>query len=319
MGNLDLAALEIFKAVAEQGGITRAAAALHRVPSNITTRVKQLEGRLGTTLFLRRNGRLALSAEGRVLLGYADRLLHLSSEAEAALRSGAPRGTLAIGALESVAAIRLPPVLSRYHRACPDVRVQLVTGTTGALVAAVLGHEVEAAFVAEPFTADGLEAQPVWSEELVLITPRSFPRLRTARELGHTTLIAFANGCSYRRRLEAWLGAARVVPERVMEFASYHAILACVAAGTGIAIVPRSVIGASRAGRDVAAHALPPAIARARTALIWRHGHRSAALRALQAQLAGRAARATRGPAAARAAAGRHPAGAPATAGAAPS
>ncbi len=288
MGNIDLTALEIFKAVAEQGGITKAAARLHRVQSNVTTRVKQLEERLGTKLFLRRNGRLVLSAEGKLLLGYTDRLLHLSSEAEAALRGGTPRGTLQIGALESVAAIRLPPILSRYHRAYPDVRLELVTGTTGALVARVLGHEVEAAFVAEPFTAEGLETLPVWSEELVLITPRGFPRIKAPRDIGHTTLIAFANGCSYRRRLETWLGGARIVPERVMEFSSYHAILACVAAGTGIAIVPRSVIRGAQAARDLTAQALPPAIANARTVLIRRRGHESIALDALRTQLDGR-------------------------------
>ena len=92
MGNIDLAALEIFKTVAEQGGIAKAAARLHRVPSNVTTRVKQLEERLGTKLFHRGHRRLVLSTEGKRLLGYADRLLHLSSEAEAALGSGAPAG-----------------------------------------------------------------------------------------------------------------------------------------------------------------------------------------------------------------------------------
>ena len=136
MRNIDLAGLEIFKAVAEQGGITRAAARLHRVQSNVTTRVKQLEERLGTALFLRERGRLRLSAQGRVLLDYADRLLHLSAEAEAALRDGRPAGTLRLGALESTAATRLPPVLSAFHRAYPDVRVELVTGTSGALVRA---------------------------------------------------------------------------------------------------------------------------------------------------------------------------------------
>src|SRR6202171_3245825 len=110
MGNIDLIALEIFKAVAEQGSITKAAIRLHRVQSNVTTRVKQLEERLGTKLFLRGNRKLVLSAEGKRLLGYADRLLRLSSEAEAALRSDAPAGALQIGALESTAATRLPPI-----------------------------------------------------------------------------------------------------------------------------------------------------------------------------------------------------------------
>ena len=285
MGNIDLIALEIFKAVAEQGGITRAAARLHRVQSNVTTRVKQLEARLGTKLFLRQSRRLVLSPEGKLLLAYADRLLRLSAEAEAALQSGAPSGTLQLGALESTAATRLPPVLSRYHRAYPDVRIELVTGTTGALIAKVSGHEVEAALVAEPFTASDLEVEPVWSEDLVLIAPKSVPRIRTPKDIGHTTLIAFATGCSYRRRLEAWLGAARVVPARVMEFGSYHAIVACVAAGAGIAIVPRSVLRVALGERDVAAYPLPAAVAKARSCLVWRRGPRSMTLEALRAEL----------------------------------
>jgi len=282
MGNIDLVALEIFKMVAEHGGITKAAARLHRVQSNISTRVKQLEDRLGTQLFVRRKGRLTLSSEGRVLLDYADRLLHLSSEAEAALHNRRPSGTLRLGALESTAATRLPPILARYHRLYPEVRVELATGTTGNLVARVLSGEVEAAFVAEPFTPSDLEIRPAFGEELVLITPKRFHRIRAPRDVGHTTLIAFASGCSYRRRLEAWLGGARVAPERVMEFASYHAIVACVAAGSGIAIVPRSVIAISPASRELATHSLPPGVARARTCLVWRSGHHTPGLAALQ-------------------------------------
>ena len=285
MGNIDLAALEIFKTVVEQGGITKAAMRLHRVPSNVTTRVKQLEERLGTKLFVRGNRRLVLSAEGKRLLGYADRLLHLSSEAEASLRGGSPAGVLQIGTLESTAATRLPPILSRFHRRYPEVRIELVTGTTGALITKVVHHEVEAAFVAEPFTDDDLEGDAVFSEELVLITPRSLRRIRTPRDIGRTTLIAFATGCSYRRRLEAWLGAARVVPERVMEFGSYHAIVACVAAGAGIAIVPRSVIRVSVAASGVATYPLPSAVAKARTFLVWRRGHQSIALDAMRAEV----------------------------------
>ena len=280
---MDLVALQIFKTVAEQGGITKAAAKLHRVQSNVTTRVKQLEARLGTKLFLRQNRKLVLSAEGKLLLAYADQLLRLSSEAEAALRSGMPRGTLRIGALESTAGTRLPPILSRYHLAYPEVRIELATGTTGALVARVLDYELEAAFVAEPFSANDLDTQPVFVEELVLITPKSSPRIRSPKDIGQRTVIAFATGCSYRRRLEAWLGQA--VPDRVMEFGSYHAIVACVAAGSGIAIVPRAVIRLVDAENGVALHPLPPDIAKARTLLVWRSGHHSVALGALQREL----------------------------------
>src|SRR5947207_15519688 len=114
---MDLVELRIFKAVAEQGGITKAAALLHRVQSNVTTRVQQLEERLGTKLFHRQGRRLVLSSEGKVLLAYAERLLRLSSEAQAALRGHGPHGVFRLGTLESTAATRLPAVLAQIGRA----------------------------------------------------------------------------------------------------------------------------------------------------------------------------------------------------------
>jgi DNA-binding transcriptional LysR family regulator len=283
---VDLAALEIFKTVVEQGGINKAAARLHRVPSNVTTRVKQLEQQLGVKLFAREGRKLVLSAEGELLLTYANQLLRLSSEAQAALRNGKPRGTLRIGALESTSAARLPPILSKYHLLYPSVSIELVTGTSGALVSRVHEQEIEAAFVAEPFNAAGLDSQLAFVEQIVLVTPKSYPRIRTPRDIGNLTVIAFANGCSYRRRLEAWLGAAKIHPDRVMEFQSYHAIIACVAAGSGIAVVPRSVIGMTSAAREVSIVALPAATARADTRLVWRPMHHSIALEALKKLLA---------------------------------
>jgi DNA-binding transcriptional LysR family regulator len=287
MRTLDLDALHIFRTVAEQGGITRAAAKLNRVQSNVTTRVKQLEERLGTRLFLRERRKLTLSPEGSLLLAYADELLRLSSEAQAAVKSGTPRGTFRIGTLESTAAARLPPVLSRYHRAYPEVRIELVTGTSGNLVSRLLAFEIEAAFVAEPFTPNGLETEPAFDEELVVIASKASRAVRSPRDIGGRTVIAFAAGCSYRRRLEEWLGGESVVPSHVMEFASYHAIIACVCAGTGIAVVPRSVLKVANAEKQVAMSRLPPRVARARTLLAWRAGHQSIALEALRGELPG--------------------------------
>ncbi|HEU0259858.1 MAG TPA: LysR substrate-binding domain-containing protein [Burkholderiales bacterium] len=282
---MDLVELQIFKTVAEQGGITRAATALHRVQSNVTTRVKQLEERLGAKLFHRQGRKLVLSSEGRLLLGYAERLLRLSTEAQAAVKGHTLHGLFRLGSLESTAAARLPPVLAAYHRAHPGVRLELVTGTSGALVDKVLRGDIEAAFVAEPFATKNLEMQHVFTEELVLITPRSHSRVTTAKELEQRVVLAFPTGCSYRRRFESWLGRASVVAERVMEYGSYHAIIACVAAGGGIAVVPRSVLRVVGAENQLAMHALPQQVSKARTMLVWPRGHQSAALAALRKAL----------------------------------
>jgi len=282
MRTIDLDALHIFRTVVEAGGITKAAAKLNRVQSNVTTRVKQLEERLGAQLFRRQNRKLTLSPEGELLLAYADELLRLSSEAQAALKSGLPRGVFRIGALESTAAARLPPILSRYHLAYPEVQIELITGTSGALVKRVASFELEAAFVAEPFLATGLEMQHAFTEELVMIAPKSARGVRSPKDIGRCTVIAFPAGCSYRRRLEEWLGTESVVADRVMEFGSYHALIACVAAGAGIAMVPRSVLRLIGAQKQVVVSAVPAAVSQAKTMLVWRHGHRSIALEALR-------------------------------------
>lgn len=286
MRNIDLESLHIFKAVVEYGGITRAASQLNRVQSNITTRVKNLEERLGVHLFQRQGGKLVLSPEGKLLLNYADRLLNLSREAESALRSGKPNGILRIGTMESTAAARLPALLSRYHRQFPDVQIELVTGTSGALIEKVHSFAVEAAFVAVPCSLAELESQEAFQEELVLITPKTVKAVKTPKDLHNHTVIAFSAGCSYRRILENWLAMSSAVPTRILELGSYHAIVACVAAGSGIAIVPRSVLKAVHAEKEVRAHSLPDKVAHAKTYLAWKPDNQGAALKALQEMLA---------------------------------
>jgi DNA-binding transcriptional LysR family regulator len=269
MRTIDLDSLEIFRTVVTEGGVLRAADKLNRVQSNVTTRIQQLEERLGHKLFHRQGRSLALAPAGRKLLPYADRLLRLADEAESELRSDLPLGTFRLGSLESTAGSRLAPVLSRFHRRYPGVVVELVSGTTGLLLKRVRGFEIEAAFVSEPFAPDGLETLPVFEEELVLITAHSVSSVTRPGDLADSTLITFAQGCSYRRLLEQWLGKGGVSPSRSLEFSSYQAMIACVAAGTGFAIVPVSVLKSLRATADVRQHSLPERMRRNRTHLVW--------------------------------------------------
>jgi DNA-binding transcriptional LysR family regulator len=282
MRTLDLDSLEIFRTVVTEGGVIRAAEKLNRVQSNVTTRVRQLEERLGVRLFRRKGRALEPSPEGMVLLQYADRLLRLADEAQGVLQSGRPRGVFRLGSLESTAGSRLPSLLSRYHLEYPEVTVELVTGTTGALLRRMAAFEIEAAFVSEPFTAPDLNSRVMFDEELVLVSAKSHKKIRTAADLGAVTLVAFASGCSYRQRLQEWIGLAGVLPARVLEFSSYQAMLACVSAGSGVAIVPRSLLEALRAMDDVQLHPLPEAVRRNHTHLVW-HGTPSLALERLMA------------------------------------
>jgi DNA-binding transcriptional LysR family regulator len=277
---MDLDDLHIFRCVVREGGVTRAASRLHRVPSNVTTRIKQFEARLGISLFRRQGRALALTDAGRTLLGHAERLLQMADLAEQALRDGAVRGALRLGSLESAAGVRLPPVLSAFHATYPDVSIELHTGTTAALLRRLEHFEVEAAFVSEPFEKGSLSSLPAFEEELVLITAKGAPVPRRPADLDGQTLVAFAHGCSYRRCLVEWLAEAGASPGRMLDLGSYHAIVACVAAGVGAAIMPAQVLDHAVLSTAVQRHPLPARLRVNRTHLVW-SGEASPPLRAL--------------------------------------
>jgi len=278
---MELSDLHMFRTVVREGGIVRAARRLHRVPSNITTRIKQLEASIGVQLFTREHHRLTLSQNGERLLVYADRMLLLSEEARSVLSGTAPAGVLRLGALESTAASRLPAILAAYHKAYPDVSVELITGTNDALTAAVIDRRVEAAFVAEAPATKELAYQALFRERLVIISTASHAPIRRPQDLEGDSVIAFPNGCYYRRVLQRWLGERRLPSIRVLELGSYHAIVACVASGTGIALAPESVLE-TVLHAAVTRHALPKVHSDVVTPLIWRASEQSPALVALR-------------------------------------
>jgi DNA-binding transcriptional LysR family regulator len=277
---MDLEDLHIFRSVVREGGIGRAASRLHRVPSNVTTRIKQFEERLGTALFRRQGRNLLLTDAGSTLLGHAERLLQMADAAEQELRGETVRSVLRLGSLESAAGARLPPVLAAFHAHHPEVALELQTGTTGALLRLLERFEVDAAFVSEPFERGRLSSVPAFEEELVLITARGAGAPRRAADLAGCTLVAFPHGCSYRRRLLEWLAEGGVSPGRTLDLGSYHAIIACVAAGAGAAIVPAEVLDQAVMASAVQRHPLPARLRVNRTHLVW-SGEASAPLRSL--------------------------------------
>ncbi|QGZ54317.1 LysR substrate-binding domain-containing protein [Paraburkholderia acidiphila] len=282
---MDLAELAIFRAVVRENGVTRAAAKLNRVQSNVTTRIKQLEDQLGTPLFTREGRRLILTPAGETLLPYAERLLALADEARHALKAGRPAGRLRLGTMESAAASRLPGLLAHYHQTWPEVTLELETGTTGTLIERLREYEIDAALIATPL--DGLpdpevfDVVPVYREELVMLTPRGHRPIRQPGDIALSTLVAFERGCAYRAYVERWYLEHGIRPSRVLELGSYHAIVACVAAGAGVAVAPRSVLELQRSADEVTMHSLGR-LGQIDTLLAWRRGHFSPALGALK-------------------------------------
>ncbi len=278
---MNLSDLRIFTAVVREGGITRAAEKLNRVQSNVTTRIRQLEDELDVPLFVREGKRLHLAPAGQLLLGYADRLLALAGEARAAIRDPRPRGLLRLGAMESTAAVRLPKAISAYSRRYPEVTLELRTGNPDVLATAILAGELDAALVAEPIADAPFEKMFAFEEEPVIVSAAGHPPVGK-KGVFPKTILAFEHGCPHRKRLENWYASHGQMPERTIELGSYHAMLGCVVAGMGIALLPRSVLTTFPESKRLAVHRLPNGENRASTVLIWRKGADSPNVRALR-------------------------------------
>lgn len=286
---METESLRIFCTVAAELSITQAAARLGRAPSNVTTRIQQLESDLGAGLFVRTGKRIALSTAGQQFRVYAERLLALEDEARQVVSNGASGGVLRIGSMESTAASRLPAVLAAFHIDHPATQLSLRTGPSRQLIEQVKNGALDCAFAAladdgadlADLAEMGLRATPVWVEDLLLLMPPGEAGVDDARKVTARSLAAFPQGCTYRSLAENRLGIAGAPAWRVHEMSSYHAMIACVAAGACVTVLPASVLALGAAPASL--KTLP--LGRLDTCLVWRDGFATPAFRAFAERL----------------------------------
>lgn len=269
---MDLVQLEIFRAVADHGSISAAAKHIHRVPSNLTMRIKQLEQDLGAELFIREKSRLRLSPAGWSFLDYARQILDLVQKARATVAGAEPQGTFALGSLESTAAVRIPQLLAAYNQRYAKVDLDLSTGPSGTMIDGVLAGRLAAAFVDGPLLHPALEGVPVFEEEMVIIAPQHHQPIHRAQDVNGENIYAFRANCSYRHHFESWFSKDAAVPGKIFEMESYHGMLACVSAGAGLALMPRSMLESMPGCSTVSIWPLSSAYRYLCTWLVWRRG-----------------------------------------------
>ncbi len=268
---MELSDLRVFRAVVQQGGVTRAAEHLGRVQSAVTSRIHQLEEHLDRKLFLRQGRKMVLTSSGQTLLDYSEQLLALAEEAEQALHTDVPRGVLRIGSMESTAAVRLPGPLAEYSARYPEVVLEMQTGNPVVLQDALLRGEIDAAFVAEPVAEKRFDQITAFTEQPVIVTSNTHPAIGGPNGCPRTILV-FEQGCPHRKLLESWFARQKDVPERTVEMGSYHAMFGCVLAGMGAALVPHSVISTFPEADRLRVTHLPKGSNTLRTLLIWPKG-----------------------------------------------
>ncbi|QMV02509.1 LysR family transcriptional regulator [Devosia sp. D6-9] len=174
---MTLEQLRVFVAVAERQHVTRAAAALNMTQSTASAALAALESRHGTRLFDRVGRGLALNDAGRTLLPYAREVLLAANRAEEALSdlAGLRRGTLRIGASQTVASYWLPQRMVRFSEMHPLIDLTLEVQNTSQVAAAVLSGEADLGLVEGPVRSPELEVTPIATDSLALVAAASHP------------------------------------------------------------------------------------------------------------------------------------------------
>ena len=263
--------LQVFHAVAKQLSFTKAADVLFMTQPAVTFQIKQLEEHFNTRLFDRGHGRIALTPAGEVVLGYAEKILGLSSEMDVRLSelSGEIGGSLMVGASTTIAEFMLPAILGEFKSTYPSVRSRLVVGNSESIENRVMEHAIDIGFIESLSHEPNLECEVCCDDELVVICHPRFPLARhkelTPQKLLEHAYVSREPGSGTREFTESYLRSSGISLEQmnvVMELGSPIALNSVVETGLGFAIASRaSIVKEQRLG-DIVAIPLKPRLIR---------------------------------------------------------
>lgn len=246
---IELRHLRYFVAVAEEMHFGRAAERLHMAQSPLSQQIRQLEQRLGVVLLERDHHVVGLTAAGRTLLGDARSILErVEAAVERTRRAGLGQvGVLGVGYVAEMTVGPLPAILRAHRATHPDVAVELSPATTGELLGQLRSRRFDVVFVRSPGPAEGLEYEELRAEPLCVAAPEGHHlagrsiRLTDLRD-ADVLVPSFRSAPGLRLDVDAACRRAGATPRRLREASSPASAVMMVAAGAGVALVPRSTV-----------------------------------------------------------------------------
>ena len=289
---LDLRRLRYFIGVAEELHFGRAARRLNLSQPSLSIQVRALERDIGTPLLVRTQRRVELTEAGRALLEDGRRLIDQSAAAVVQARRAATGsvGRLSIGFVSTADYSILPPLVRSFRRKYPGVALKLLELTNDLQEALLLSGELDLGLSVLPTPAPELRTRVVFREPLIAAVPASYALAKGVlriwlRNLAHEEFILFPRTLSpglYDLVIAACQRAG-FTPSLAQEAIQMQTILGLVAAGLGVAIVPRCMSKLERS--DIRYLALESTDFVVETSALWQAGNEAPALAALLAEL----------------------------------
>src|SRR5437764_3659058 len=240
---MEISQLEVFLAVAREGGFSRAAEKLYRTQSAVVQAIRKLEGEIGEPLFDRSTRDGVMTDAGHVLQEYAERLLNLRENAREALGElrEVQKGKLVVGANEFTA-LYLLQVLAEFRRLHPAIRIVVQRSLGSQIPDDIRRHNCEFGVLTYDPQDPELASVVVYSDELIFVVPPHHPLARESqvsiRQLGAESFVAHIVSSPYREKVIQAFEKYKTPLHMGVELPTLQAIKRFVAMGNGVAFLP---------------------------------------------------------------------------------
>jgi DNA-binding transcriptional LysR family regulator len=269
MRPIDPLLLQSFVCIADAQSFVKAARRLNKTQPAISTHINRLENLLGLSLVVRGSGRreVSLTPSGASLLPFARRILELQAEAWKRLNNIEIAGSVRLGVTEDHAALTVPKLIGLFRSLHPDVDVDIQTGMT-LRMRHELGDRFDIVVAAQPLDSGGGEV--LRQERLVWLSKDG----RAPRDEGPLPLAVYPDGCLYRRWATDALDRINRPWRIAIASPSRSAILAAVAEGFAVTVLPASSIAPEVSDRVI--HRGLPSLPKLEVALYRANDQRAA-------------------------------------------
>ena len=240
---MEISQLEVFLAVAREGGFSRAAEKLYRTQSAVSQAIRKLEAEIGEPLFDRSTRDGVMTDAGNVLQEYAERLLNLRENAREALGElrELQKGKLVVGANEFTA-LYLLRVLAEFRRLHPAIRIVVQRSLGSQIPDDLRRHNCEFGVLTYDPQDPELASVVVYSDELIFVVPPQHPLARESqvsiRQLGAESFVAHIVSSPYREKVIQAFEKYKTPLHMGVELPTLQAIKRFVAMGNGVAFLP---------------------------------------------------------------------------------
>ena len=241
---MELSELRVFLRVASERSFSRAAMKLHRTQPAVSQSIRRIEGDLGERLFDRSTKDATLTEAGRLLKDYAERLLRLEEEAEAAVRElkDLQRGRVLVGANEASVHVVLP-LIARFRAEHPLVHVDVRRVHARQIGAEVAQGSLDFGILTFQPAEAGLKSITLGQDELVMLVHPDNPLARrrevTIAECARQTVVAHNDPSHVRERVLRLFEQHHIPANILISLPSLEGIKRAVVMQLGVALLPR--------------------------------------------------------------------------------